>query len=578
MKFEEALELLGLPYLPLDEDYSLNDLINIYIERIVLLCEQDFTDISVQMKKTNDAKDCLLKHLLEKKIKEENLDENESYREQKIMELELFFATCENRGLKLTSSDIELIDALKSFFAEETKDKDKKTIDCLFIGVKDTIFRFYKKIALNYGSENGVYIDSEYIYKIIDDKCSLLELWRRLELFRKSKNELLSRYHEEARRYGIYCGINFNVGYDRAKIEREITVKYRDELISEYIENGYVDLEKYFAKMNEEIISESAKYAKINPQPEELERILKELGSRELLNEYYAFLRTINFNSESTISFVQNGVRDLMNKVEEYKRKKEVFQINKSSILEIRESLIKRCPKKYINGKFKILELEKLGILLNLFDKGYSKLCDIEYFNLFDEITFTDKENDTKVIELIISKLYPYYDSNVTKSRIYLDKNEEFRNGWISYYYLENDREVYRYDRWKSTYEKVDIEPYEVYKNYTSLDEIFNDAVPVGKWVYDYVRATIFIHYMTDNFIIYSNPDGEVYIRENKGYYAYFTDQDSMSEKNYDNKVNEKASKNELQKMLEETIINREIPYGKEQLVERKKVLIIKNY
>ena len=163
MKFEEALELLGLPYLPLDEDYSLNDLINIYIERIALLCEQDFTDISVQMKKTNDAKDCLLKHLLEKKIKEENLDENESYREQKIMELELFFATCENRGLKLTSSDIELIDALKSFFAEETKDKDKKTIDCLFIGVKDTIFRFYKKIALNYGSENGVYIDSEYI-------------------------------------------------------------------------------------------------------------------------------------------------------------------------------------------------------------------------------------------------------------------------------------------------------------------------------------------------------------------------------------------------------------------------------
>ena len=54
---------------------------------------------------------------------------------------------------------------------------------------------------------------------------------------------------------------------------------------------------------------------------------------------------------------------------------------------------------------------------------------------------------------------------------------------------------------------------------------------------------------MTDNFIIYSNPDGEVYKRENKGYYAYFMDQDSMSEKNYDNKVNEKASKNELQRI-----------------------------
>ena len=76
---------------------------------------------------------------------------------------------------------------------------------------------------------------------------------------------------------------------------------------------------------------------------------------------------------------------------------------------------------------------------------------------------------------------------------------------------------------------------------------------------------------MTDNFIIYSNPDGEVYIRENKGYYAYFMDQDSMSEKNYDNKVNEKASKNELQRILEEIIIEKEIPYGKEQLVERQK-------
>ena len=154
--------------------------------------------------------------------------------------------------------------------------------------------------------------------------------------------------------------------------------------------------------MNEEITSESAKYAKINPQPEELERILKELGSRQLLNEYYAFLRTINFNSESTISFVQNGVRDLMNKVEEYKRKKEVFQINKSSILEIRESLIKRCPKKYISGKFKILELEKLGILLNLFDKGYSKLCDIEYFNLFDEITYEELEYQSNCVSAFL--------------------------------------------------------------------------------------------------------------------------------------------------------------------------------
>ena len=95
--------------------------------------------------------------------------------------------------------------------------------------------------------------------------------------------------------------------------------------------------------------------------------------------------------------------------------------------------------------------------------------------------------------------------------------------------------------------------------------------MPVGKWAYDYVRTTIFIHYMTDNFIIYSNQDGEVYIRENKGYYAYFMDQDSMSEKNYDNKVNEKASKNELQRILEKTIIEKEIPYGKEQLVERQK-------
>ena len=103
-----------------------------------------------------------------------------------------------------------------------------------------------------------------------------------------------------------------------------------------------------------------------------------------------------------------------------------------------------------------------------------------------------------------------------------------------------------------------------------NLDEIFNEAIPVRKWVYDYVRTTIFIHYMTDNFIIYSNSDGEVYIKENKGEYAYYIDQASISEKNY-NMVNEIASKSELQKMLEETIINREIPYGKEQLVERKK-------
>lgn len=581
MKFEKALEVFGIPHFPLYEDYSFGDVIRIYYKKVISIYNRDFTDIKDQLKELNDAKDCLLKHLLERKINEENLNETEAYREQKIMEVEFSYAINKKVWEKMPEV-IEIIEMTKTCFDEqinEIKNIDKKTIDFLCVSINGMLLAYYKKIALNYGWENNTpHIDSEYINKIIDDKCSLFDLWRRLEVYKKSKSELFDRYRDEAKKYGIYGGENFNKGYDRVKIERKISEKYRDELIFEYKENGYVDLEKYFAKMNEEITNETDQYAKIDPQPEELERILDELGSRKLLNEYYAFLKTINFNSESTVSFVQNGVNDLLNEIEEYKRKKEIFQANKSIVAGIRESLIQRCPKKYINGKLKILQLEKLGILLNLFDKGYSKFFDIEYFNLFNEITFIDKESDNKVIEKIINNLYPYYDSNVTKSRIYLDKNEEFENGWISYYYLENDREVYRYDRCKHTYEKVGIKPYEVYKNYTSLDEVFNEAVPVRKWVYDYVRSTIFIHYMTDNFIIYSNTDGEVYIRENKGCYAYFMDQASVSEKDYDNKVNEHASKNELQKILEETIIEKEIPYGKEQLLERQKRLGFRKY
>ena len=557
MKFEEALE-----FFMFDDDYSLEDLIKIYLDNIFIMNEYDFTDLKNQMNKLNAAKDCLLEHLLEKKMIENNLDDVCSYREQKIMELEFFFAHVENGGLKLTSSDIELIEALKLFFVEETLDKDIKTIDCLFNGVKDTIFRFYNKIALNYGSENGVYIDEEYIRKIINDKCSLLDFWRSLEVFRKAKTDIIKRLFEEERKYYGY------IGYAPRKIKL-IKEKYKEDIISEYLKNGYVDLEKRINEMHEEIKNELDEYSKIVPQHEELERILKELCCRSLLNEYQSFRRTINFNHNSTVSFVQDGVRDLMNKVEEYKRKKEVFDINKSRIFKIRESLIKRCPKKYTNNKLKILQRKKLGILLDLFDKGCINFCDFEYFNLFNEITFIDKEIDNKIIELIINKLYPYYDSNVTKSCIYLDKNEKFENGWISYYYLENN-EVYRYDRWKSTYEKVNIDSCDVLKNFTSLDEIFNEAEPVGKWVYDYVRTTIFIHYMTDNFIIYSNPDGEVYIRENKGEYANFLNQSSIENINHNKQVNEFASKSELQKILEETIIRKEILYGKKQLEENR--------
>lgn len=558
MKFEEALE-----FFMFDDDYSLEDLIKIYLDNIFIMNEYDFTDLKDQMNKLNAAKDCLLEHLLEKKIIENNLDDVCSYREQKMMELEFFFALGENNKLKLSSSDVALITALQSFFAEETIDKDKKVIDCLYDGVKDTILRFYKKIALNYGHENGVYIDEEYVYKIINDKCSLLDFWRRLELFRKSKTYIVKRLFEEEKKYYGYNGYN-------PRIINQIKEKYKENIIFEYIQNGYVDLDGRINEMHNEIKNELDKYAKINPQPKELEKILGELGSRRLLNEYQSFRRTINFNHKSNISYVQNGVTDLVNKIEEHQRKKEVFQLNRTRILEIRESFINRCPKKYANNKLKILQRKKLGILLDLFDKGCLDFCDIEYFNLFNNITFLDRENDNKVIELIINKLYPYYDSNVTKSCIYLDKNEEFQNGWISYYCLENNRDVYRYDRWTSTYEKVSIDPQEVYNKFVSLDEVFNESVPVRKWVYDYVRTTIFIHYMTDDFIIYSNSDGEVYIKENKGEYAYYIDQASISEKNY-NMVNEKASKSELQKMLEETIINREIPYGKEQLVERQK-------
>lgn len=91
MKFEEALE-----FFMFDDDYSLEDLIKIYLDNIFVMNEYDFTDLKDQMNKLNAAKDCLLEHLLEKKIIENNLDDVCSYREQKMMELEFFFALGEN--------------------------------------------------------------------------------------------------------------------------------------------------------------------------------------------------------------------------------------------------------------------------------------------------------------------------------------------------------------------------------------------------------------------------------------------------------------------------------------------------
>ena len=119
------------------------------------------------------------------------------------------------------------------------------------------------------------------------------------------------------------------------------------------------------------------------------------------------------------------------------------------------------------------IQLNLLKELLELFIKGCQEFKDLDYFNLFSKITFTDIENDNKIKEIIV-KNSKQNNSRTTKSKIYIKIKDTSILDSKSFYYLDEEK-IYQVCYDDRIYSERKFE--ELGDNYITLEEFFDKAI-----------------------------------------------------------------------------------------------------
>ena len=144
------------------------------------------------------------------------------------------------------------------------------------------------------------------------------------------------------------------------------------------------------------------------------------------------------------------------------------------------------------------IQLNLLKELLELFIKGCQEFKDLDYFNLFSKITFTDIENDNKIKEIIV-KNSKQNNSRTTKSKIYIKIKDTSILDSKSFYYLDEEK-IYQVCYDDRIYSERKFE--ELGDNYITLEEFFDKAIFIGENKVDINMGTYGVIYKMDDYLL----------------------------------------------------------------------------
>ena len=490
MTFEKALRILGLKSNFTEEELKKahRALVNKYHPD-----RNKSPEAEDKMKEINEAREYLVKysrmfqnHYTRNTTQNStnNSREAEIYYQEKLDELSNI-AKFDFNKYKVSNKIKVVIDAIKqivhyySIYAKNKKEKE--IVHQEYEEYLKMIKYRFKELTVKFYEENG--IDKKIVKETINYDCTLEELYEQLLKIsdKYGKEPIIKKLLEkEIEKYKTYAG------YDEISDRIEI---YINDIFSKIKNNGFNYIQKDIDDMHVEIEEIFKTYYLLLKKISELENIVNTIENQEIKNYYKVIER--NFYGGIPYSEFDEHIKELEVMIDKYNKenqKKIVFKKNEQQINQIYQSLITRYSdetKKYNiliaeQSQFDI-QLNLLKELLELFIKGCQEFKDIDYFNLFNEITFTDIENDNKIKEIIV-KNSKQNNSRTTKSKIYINIGEKSGIDIESFYYLDEEKNKLYQVCYSSNYPiYFEKNVQELGNSYISLEDFIDKSTFIGE-------------------------------------------------------------------------------------------------
>lgn len=516
MNFEKALRILGLNSNFTEEEMKKahRALVNKYHPD-----RNKSPEAESKMKDINEARDYLEKYLKDVNPRyNSNRSSNDSNNNQKDFDIERYKTEKKTELFKIikinfdqynVSENIKVIilTDLKLYIIFHSFDNlnNKYDIDKQFNKNYEEIKKGFKKIKEEFYKENN--ISESDVKENINYDCTLTEFYENLLKIKEKYGKeaiITDLLEKEIEKYKTYAG------YD------EIADRIEDctnDTFNKIKNNNFNYTQKDIDVMHIEIEKIFKTYYILIKKIKELEKIVNTIENQEIKNYYKVIER--NFYGGIPYSEFDEHIKELEEMIDKYNKenqKKIDFKKNEQQINQIYQSLITRYSdetKKYNiimaeQSQFDI-QLNLLKELLELFIKGCQEFKDLDYFNLFSEITFTDIENDNKIKEIIV-KNSKQNNSRTTKSKIYIKIKDTSTLDRESFYYLDEEKnKIYQVcydDRIYSERKYSERKFEELGDNYITLEEFFDKAIFIGENKVDINMGTYGVIYKMDDYLL----------------------------------------------------------------------------
>lgn len=574
MDYQKALRILGLKTNFTAEELKKahRELANLYHPD-----RNKSPEAESKMKDINEARDYLVKYLKDVNPRyNSNRSSNDSNNNQKDFDIERYKTEKETELFKIIKLDFDkynvsenikviILTDLKIYIIFHSFDNlnNKYDIDKQFNKNYEEIKKGFKKIKEEFYKENN--ISESDVKENINYDCTLTEFYENLLKIKEKYGKeaiITDLLEKEIEKYKTYAG------YD------EIADRIEDCTNNTFYKiknNNFNYTKNDINDMHIEIEQIFKTYYILIKKIKELENIVNTIENQEIKNYYKLIER--NFYSGIPYSEFDEHIKeleDLINKYNKEKQKKIEFKKNEQQINQIYQSLINRCSDEIKKHDIITTEQSQIDIQLNLlkelvelFIKGCQEFKDLEYFNLFNEITFIDTINDNKIKETIIKKYNSNNISNLNKNQVYVKRKDKIKGLFdgSSFFYLEKDKmQIYKLSD-STVFDKRNITQQELDENYISLNELLNISEYVGKWITDSISyEKRYVCYQADGYIIYRNSIDErirILVNPRKHYNGVQKDIHFI--------IDEFKDKNSMQDLIEKQIKQRIDEYNQEK-------------
>lgn len=461
------------------------------------------------MKDINAAKDCLMKYLNEKKHQNRtyqysNID-IEGYRKTKLQELRRivsqdfiaeFAAKLDDLSVNITTIFYELEDLPTEFYTKSYNIKINANIDALYKEYLNKIKNKFKELEMYFYEEN--YINKSDIKENINYDCTLKEFCDQLLKFKDkySKEAILNKkLEEELLKYTYFAGYEI-IETQIKDVIRNFTSKIKNQKFK-YTQQDIDDV-------NKEITELFNKFFSLKKKIETLEKTIKTINNKEI-QEQYELIKNNLYSGYSFTGF-DDEISELEEKIEEYIKEtilKNKFKENEQTINEIYKKMIARYSEILQSYNITttldtIYELnDNLNEIIGLFQQGCSKYKDLDFFNLFNDITFNNTFNDKKIKHKIKNMMKD------KKSTVYIKANiEGIWDECSFFWYDEENMTMYRI-RNVGTIDSEKITYQQLTDNYITLEDFLDESTFIGQYKMKTNTAVVGIVYEGFGYSIY---------------------------------------------------------------------------